>query len=137
MLQRKCSCGSAASALTGQCSECAAKDRLGIQPKLKSGQPGDVYEREADRVAAEVTKGIATSIPADGTPAPEESDAIRRPLGPSDLTVGGVPMSRQLREFFEPRFGRDLSQVRLHTGSEAHAHIWRKHLVSEGEERAF
>jgi hypothetical protein len=32
---------------------------------------------------------------------------------------GGAPLPRQVRSFFEPRFGRDLSNVRVHTGPSA------------------
>ena len=34
---------------------------------------------------------------------------------------GGAPLSPDLRSYFEPRLGQDLSAVRLHTGSEAQA----------------
>lgn len=32
---------------------------------------------------------------------------------------GGQPLSENYRAFFEPRFGRDFSQVRLHTDTQA------------------
>ncbi len=35
------------------------------------------------------------------------------------LKGGGQPLSKNDRAFFEPRFGRDFSQVRLHTDSKA------------------
>lgn len=38
----------------------AASSRLTIQPKLTIGEPGDQYEQEADRVAAEVVNRINT-----------------------------------------------------------------------------
>ncbi|RXF74129.1 DUF4157 domain-containing protein [Hansschlegelia zhihuaiae] len=37
------------------------------------------------------------------------------------LSRGGAPLPRDLRSYFEPRFGRDLADVRLHVGSEAAA----------------
>ena len=48
-IQLACACG-------GTCTSCAGKEneRGEIQTKLAIGQPGDVYEREADRVADEV-----------------------------------------------------------------------------------
>lgn len=35
------------------------------------------------------------------------------------VNQGGVPLGAAERAYFEPRFGRDLSQVRIHTGSTA------------------
>jgi len=35
------------------------------------------------------------------------------------LKGGGQPLSENDRAFFEPRFGRDFSQVRVHTDSRA------------------
>lgn len=56
-LQRKCACG-ASSGLTGSCSECEKKKMLGLplQTKLRINEPGDEYEREADRVADQVMR---------------------------------------------------------------------------------
>ena len=42
-LQRKCACGGTPGP-TGECEECGAKKRLGLQTKLKVNTPGDVYE---------------------------------------------------------------------------------------------
>lgn len=53
LLQRKCACG-------GGCPRC--KEELGIQTKLKIGEPGDKYEQEADRIADEVMRMPEPSI---------------------------------------------------------------------------
>jgi|GEM_PF-4569795 len=45
LLQRKCACG-------GGCPRC--KEELGIQTKLKIGEPGDKYEQEANRVVDQI-----------------------------------------------------------------------------------
>src|SRR6476659_6556758 len=37
-----------------ECEECKKKQQLGLQTKLKINEPGDVYEREADRIAEQV-----------------------------------------------------------------------------------
>jgi hypothetical protein len=37
------------------------------------------------------------------------------------LRGGGHPLPESTREYFEPRFGRDLNQVRIHSGSRANA----------------
>lgn len=54
-VQRKCGCGGS-SGLSGSCSECQKKELIGrsLQTKLRINEPGDEYEREADRVAARV-----------------------------------------------------------------------------------
>ncbi len=48
---------------------------------------------------------------------PRVSPAVQRRI--ESLHGGGQPLSRREREFFEPRFGQDFSNVRLHT--DAHA----------------
>ncbi len=55
LLQRQCACGGA-SGLTGHCSECNTLKMLGrsLQTTLRISEPGDAYEREADRVADQV-----------------------------------------------------------------------------------
>jgi hypothetical protein len=61
LMQRKCACGGTAGPI-GECAECKQK-REGeeavsalLQTKLKVSQPGDPYEREADRVAEQVMR---------------------------------------------------------------------------------
>jgi hypothetical protein len=116
-----------------------------FQAKLTVNQPGDSYEQEADRVADTV---MSMSLPATATtrsqPAPtqaqracqscgEEGEGLQAkevqgqaPLvtpsveaGVGSLRGQGQPLSASERAFFEPRFGRDFSQVRVHTGSNA------------------
>lgn len=104
-----------------------------VQAKLKLGRPNDRYEQEADRVADEVmrmpqpegitvsmyeeekiqTKAIAGKITPlvqgdAGTVSNEISSDIQ------SLQGGGRPLSNSERGFFEPRFGVDFSNVRLH-----------------------
>ncbi len=57
ILQRKCGCGGSTN-LTGECSECQSKRLMGkpLQGKLRIGEAGDEYEREADRVADHVMR---------------------------------------------------------------------------------
>ncbi len=158
-----------------------------LQAKLRIGQPGDVYEQEADRVADAVmrmpepvmqrqvepeeekeetlqSKPLANQI----TPLiqmqrqeePEEEEEmlqakpdaeditqlVQRQIEPEEeeeelqakatsghlsevnsnleydiqsLKGGGQPLSENDRAFFEPRFGRDFSQVRVHTDANA------------------
>jgi hypothetical protein len=156
----------------------------GIQAKLKVGQPGDIYEQEADRVADAVmrmpepgvqrqvepeeeeeeellqTKPLAEEITPrvqrQVEPEEEEEEQIQtkalseqithlvqrqegeeeeiqtKPLPSQTSEVvsdveasinsirgGGQPLHESTRSFFEPRFGQDFSQVRLHTDARA------------------
>lgn len=92
-----------------------------IQTKLAIDQPGDIYEREADRIANEVT----------ATPAPPTARVqplrIQRFSGESDGKIDALPASvnralastgrllePSLREDMEQRFGHDFSRVRVH-----------------------
>jgi Domain of unknown function (DUF4157) len=56
VLQRKCACGSGTSSLTGECEECRKKKMLGLQTKLRVSEPGEVSEKEADRVADQMLR---------------------------------------------------------------------------------
>ncbi len=113
---------------------------LFLQPKLTISQPGDPYEQEADRVAEQVMRMPVPTVQrqcaactAGGTPCPacqEESVTISRKAGssagheapasvPSVLASAGSPLSESTRAFFEPRFGQDLSHVRVHNDAAA------------------
>jgi hypothetical protein len=67
ILQRKCACGAAAAAPTGECAECNEK-KPRLQTKLRINEPGDAYGQKADRIADEVM-AAATRLPVrDGIP---------------------------------------------------------------------
>ena len=118
----------------------------GFRPKLKVDQPGDVYEQEADKIADQVMLsrpgGNASGSPdgeccsgcASGTgcsggvqrqAAPVSSPAHGPELSSdteSRIHSGGSagqPLPGPTRAFFEPRFGRHLGDVRVHTGPDA------------------
>ncbi|QIG50415.1 DUF4157 domain-containing protein [Nordella sp. HKS 07] len=113
-----------------------------LQRKLAVGTLDDPLEQEADHAAEQVTSMPASKLTV--TPAPpvlsrkcaeceEEEKRLQRKVaeraeaGVTDapaivrdvLRSPGRPLSDAWRSYFEPRFGRDFSQVRLHT--EAHA----------------
>lgn len=118
-----------------------------VQAKLAVSQPNDPYEREADRVADQVLKmpepgaeGAAvqghrqsTQIQRMCVECEEEEETIQRkevlgaaaeatPAVGSDafaLPGAGQALPGSVRAFFEPRFGYDLSQVRVHTDPNA------------------
>ena len=107
-----------------------------LQAKLTIGQPNDNYEQEADRVA-EVMRMPEPKVQRQVEPEEEEEELQRQPIEEElqakatsghisnvnphlesqiqSLKGGGRPLSANDRAFFEPRFGRDFSQVRLHT----------------------
>ena len=114
-----------------------------IQTKLRIGSHDDPLEREADRIAAAVVG--ETKVPAIGAGPPnvaqrkcaqceaEETPVLRKAASTaatsggaaraaSALAQGGVPLTPEQRAYFEPRFGRDFSEVRVHAdGSAAEA----------------
>ena len=116
-----------------------------IQPKLTIGQPGDKYEREADRVADLVTsmpdpraqRQVEPEEEEEGEPVLAKKDGGRNPQVGSSLDAqirslrgGGRPLSPSVRSFFEPRFGRDFGQVRIHISVFArHLGLWAKPAV--------
>lgn len=98
-----------------------------LQPKLKVGHSGDIYEREANRIAEVVEKLGTGEMPVNNQiqssamgSASEEDGASQDVLQyvESQKNVG-QSLSTTTRAFFEPRFGHDLSQVRLHTNLSA------------------
>jgi hypothetical protein len=72
VLQRKCACGGSAG-LTGACSKCNSERLRGkpLQTKLRVNEPGDEYEQEADRMAAQVMQEMEPGF----KPGPSQSHA--------------------------------------------------------------
>lgn len=110
-----------------------------IQPKLVVGEVNDPLEREADRVADHVMRGAEAGPALVAEPrvsrtcaACEAEETARRTAAPpapagseapasvgAALAAPGRPLDAALRSFFEPRFARDLSSVRVHTDARA------------------
>ena len=127
VLQRKCgSCGNHTVA-GAQCQGCTAKKSHSPQTNLRVGEPGDVYEQEADRVAdqlmssASAPAGVHTTRP-----------RIQRSSGSSaghgfsapasvghTLAQSGAPLAAPVRQSMEQWFEHDFSQVRVHAGGTA------------------
>ncbi len=144
VIQRACSCGKAAG-VSGKCPACAAEARLGVQPKLAISRPDDRWEKEADRVADQVTSerwapvtgplAVMPLVQRQPVEEEEEEEVLQaRAAGPAAtgtsaataaaaraVAGGGSPLPRTVRAFFEPRFGHGLDRVRIHTGAEAHS----------------
>ncbi len=124
---------------------CARKPAF-FQPKLTVNQPNDVYEREADAMADKVMRMAGHSInqntffkPVDGAvqrkcqACEEEDKHVHRKESDagevqdsngldnyiSSISSAGQPMPESSRQFFEPKFGHNFSNVRLHTDAVA------------------
>jgi hypothetical protein len=91
-LQRKCSCG-------GSCDSCKTD---------RTDNESDKVQRKAE-VSQFARRGAAGS--STGLEAP--------PIVHEVLRSPGEPLGTATRAFFEPRFGRDFSGVRVHSGSTA------------------
>jgi hypothetical protein len=112
----------------------------GVQRKPAINAPGDHHEREADRVAEQVI-GMADPGRRDAAVSPVSppaspgggsgsiQTAASSANGPDArldsgmaahvASRGGAPLSREMRSYFEPRFGQDFGHVRVHTDGEA------------------
>ena len=144
LVQRRCACA-------GGGSDCECDEKQRPQMKLAVSRPGDAFEQEADRVAAQVMRmpvspgAISTVAPiVSRQTAPETDEEIpdesallsirRKERGASEPAVtgdvaaevrsisgGGQPLPSGVRAFFEPRFGHDFGRVRVHTDARAAA----------------
>jgi hypothetical protein len=101
-----------------------------VHAKLKIGGTDDPEERSADRTADQIMAGGAAAPCACGGTCPAcNDDMLRRkdkaaptPEGGGSLSLsGGRALDRVTRAFFEPRLGRDLSRLEIHTGAQASA----------------
>jgi len=101
-----------------------------LHTRLAVGAPGDRWEQEADRVADEAMRGPGAAPAGGGAGArlqrmPAGGAAAAPGLSPAAhervraATAGGQPLPAETRGFFEPRLGRDLGGVRVHTGGAA------------------
>jgi len=115
--------------------------RLALNTQFRVSAPADPAEAEADRVADRVMRmpeGIvhrkcdACSDAAATCPSCEDETHIQRKpdrgvdageVSPELVhRLGtGVPLDTESRAFFEPRFGRDFGDVRVHAGAQAGA----------------
>jgi len=94
-----------------------------LQAKLTIGQPGDIYEQEADRVAEQVlatpTHHVVSNTSTRIQCFPEQSTGQ---MGATPASVNqalsspGRSLEPALRQDMEQRFGYNFSEVRVHTG---------------------
>jgi uncharacterized protein DUF4157 len=84
--------------------------------EVEVSQPGDTRELEAERMAEQaITPQPEETASADSPPqrAADGAPSLLDGLGP------GRPLDSESRSLLEPRFGRDLGGVRVHTGAQA------------------
>jgi hypothetical protein len=89
---------------------------LFLQAKLIVNEPGDPYEREADRVADRVMRQATAPGPIstiNGTNGRKGGTGKLIPSSP------GQPLDTTSRSYFEENFKEDFAQVRVHTDPEA------------------
>lgn len=101
-----------------------------IQTKLVIGQPNDIYEQEAGRVAAAIVRIPDTAIEEQPEGAEALLQANAHPEGafevPPEIETqissekgGGQSLPGPTQSFFGSKFGTDFVNVRVHTGSAA------------------
>lgn len=118
-LQRRCACGAKAQPQQDECESCKA---TGLQRRLAVGASDDPFEREADTVAARVLGTGQAQLSASPPVLRRRDDATGQgacgqavpAIVEGVLRTPGQALDRPSRAFFEPRFGRDFSQVRVH-----------------------
>jgi hypothetical protein len=88
--------GGASTALQAKCAECEAEETVRRQPEEEEDQ--ETIQAKAD-AGGPATEGAAQAA--------------------SAVASGGAPLSPGIRSYFEPRFGRDLSGVRVHSDGAA------------------
>lgn len=100
---------------------------------VRVSHPDDPQEREADRLSRALAAGAALTAPiGQGRPSiqrmcrscedkePEqEPGGSKRSAGDANGLTGGQPLPAAQRRYFEPRLGRGLGDVRLHTDARA------------------
>ena len=93
---------------------------------LTLDRPDDEYEREADRVAERVTNAVTSGAAQEVKDEPDRTEPTetttpgREPLRRLGTAMGGgTPLPPSVRSFFEPRFGHDFGDVRIHAGARA------------------
>ncbi|GAB2835103.1 eCIS core domain-containing protein [Ferruginibacter profundus] len=114
-----------------------------VQPKLTINQPNDSYEQEADAMADKVMRMEQPGVQLQPLPIAalqrkcahceeEDKKMQRKEMNGGEKTAGsnlesyvgglnsgGQSLSNEVRNFYEPRFGYDFSNVKIHTDTVA------------------
>ncbi|WP_308367764.1 MULTISPECIES: DUF4157 domain-containing protein [unclassified Microbulbifer] len=110
------------------CAECS--DELQQQP---NEDEGDVIQRQTPETEGETLQLKKKNSTATTAASSNVTAQI------NNIKGGGRPLSDSVRGFFEPRFGRDFSQVRVHTDSNAGnvAHSLHARAFTSGQDVVF
>ena len=95
-----------------------------IQAKLNISRPEDIYEQEADRIAKNIVNTDTSRKAKINHKKPRSGTKNISVNSNSELKIKGLkgkgnPLNKSIREYFEPRFGVDLGNVKIHTDSNA------------------
>lgn len=103
-----------------------------VQQKPATNLPADSYQQEVHGVAEQVTRmpefegfETPTNSPANRathdriSSLPESAEDLQAVTASLKPSRAGRPLSQAERQFFEPRFGTDFSQVRIHSNAQA------------------
>ena len=146
IVRRKCACGANAGPIAQSCPDC---ERKKLQPKLVVGSQQAAEEREADRVADAVMResdgrtganvgAISSAVQRSSAGLSTSIEPQAPPIVDQVLGRSGQALDSDARHFFERRFERDFSNVRVHADAEAaasaravdaHAYTVGNHLV--------
>lgn len=96
-----------------------ARPNMAIQTRLTINKPGDEYEQEADRISEQVMRMPEPPLQAKDAKASGDVRTSAPSIVHDVLRSPGQPLDAKTRAFFEPRFGHDFSQVRIHTSGGA------------------
>jgi hypothetical protein len=105
-LQRKCA---ACASGQGLCPQCAEEERTRREPLAAQINPL-VQRQVTEELDAKKAPAGSRSIEGEESVPPIVYEVLRSP---------GQPLDQATRAFFEPRFGHDFSQVRVHTDAKA------------------
>lgn len=116
----------------------SGRSKFLFQPKLRVNQPADNYEIEANAMADKIMQADrpqslpVTTIQRKCDHCEEEKQMQRKEVNGEEKTAdsslenyignlnsSGQPLSAQARNFYEPRFGYDFSNVKIHTDTVA------------------
>jgi len=113
-------------------SQSKRRKEIFFQPKLTINQPNDIYEQEADAMAEKVTRVSNENAFQQSLSKPSLTTIQQKQITGSEkipdastenyigsLNNNGRSLTNKEKSFFEPRFGYDFSNVKIHTDSEA------------------
>jgi len=105
------SSSTSAAVVQRKCTECEEEEERTVRRKCQSCSEEAKEDEEEETPGRVSRKESAGAAGLDGADAP--------PIIREVLRSPGQPLDKATRDFFEPRFGRDFSRVRVHTDAQA------------------